>query len=316
MLHLPSPEILGPQRRTDAPFARRLRFHQSWYRVAVLGRPTFGRTPGAAGGPLGSVLAPADAEAGLNFTSHHARSLYSARRVAGWGVDPNRCKSLMTSSQAMMFNFLGPLAADRAWLLRTVASLLRRTDLIEVLAIDPEFAPTRRSEHLGDQTRIDLLLTVSTASGDEIVALELKYMDRFSTRRVDTTREPYRIIAREADLWRDPNSVLGSAQFNQLVRVHALAASVARRRGIDAPITFLAIGHKGDVKTWTTLDDYREQMALPERLVVATLNGLLDAMSSSALDATQLRQANDLRRRYVNEHESDAAWSAFGPAGD
>lgn len=139
-------------------------------------------------------------------------------------------------------------------------------------------------------------------------------MDRFSTRRVDTTREPYLQLARDANLWRDPGSVLGSALFNQLVRVHALATSVARRREIDVPVSLLTIGHRYDVKTRATLEEYRERMTSPDRLLAATLDQLLDAMSTPTVDPAQLRMTDGLRRRYVNEHESESAWRAVSGA--
>ncbi|MEV0902496.1 hypothetical protein [Actinoplanes sp. NPDC049802] len=312
MPHTASRENLGPQRSADAPFARRVRFHQSWYRVVVLGRDAFGNSPGRASRPLGSALAPVDAEAGLNFTSSSARYLYASRRLGGWGVDPTRCTSLMTSSQAMMFNLFGPLAADRGWLLRTLMILLSRTNLVEVVAIEPEFAPTHRSEHLGDQTRIDMLLVVRSGAGDEVLAIELKYMDRFSSRQVNTSREPYRRIARDVNLWSDPTFVLGSHTFNQLVRVHALAVSVGLGRGSHVPVTLMTIGHRADAKTWSTLDAYRTQLTASERMVMATLDELLNAMSAATIDSLQLRETDDLRRRYVNEHESGEAWSRFG----
>lgn len=314
MPHIASRENLGPQRLEDAPFARRVRFHQSWYRVVVLGRDAFGNAPGRAARPLGSALAPVDAAAGLNFMSFSARSLYESRRLTGWGVDPTRCTSLMTSSQAMMFNLFGPLAADRRWLLRTLAILLSRSDLVEIVVIELEFAPTHRSEHLGDQTRIDMLLAVRSGAGQEVLAIELKYMDRFSSRRVDTSREPYRRIARDANLWSDPTSVLGKHTFNQLVRVHALAVSVGLGWGSHAPITFLTIGHRADAKTWSVLDAYRRQLIASDRMVMATLDELLDAMSAATADPVQLQDTDDLRRRYVNEYESDEAWSRFGGA--
>jgi hypothetical protein len=302
-------EALGPQRRGESNLARRVRLHQSWYRAAVLRLDRFGSTPGPSGRPMGSVLAPADALAGMNFTSHAAHELFTARRAVGWGLDPKRCTAHMTSSQALSLNLFGPLRADSEWFARVLGSLVGRSDLQRVVQFELEFAPPRRSQHLGDQTRLDALVVVETNAGYEAIVIEVKYADRFSTRRVDVTREPYVELAKTADLWKDPSRVLRCQLFNQLVRIDALASSTSMSFGSTQPVTFLAVVHEDDEKAMEVLHRYGTELNAPGRLHVVSLRRFVGSMKQAVYDDTQDKVVNRLHTRYVNESASASLWS-------
>jgi hypothetical protein len=116
---------LGPQLPAESGLPARIRFHQSWYRRLILGRAAFGAAPAYAGGrALGSILSAEDADAGLNFVTQSAKSLFTWRRRQGWAVDPVRCTSYLTSSQALTLNLFGPLRAAPAWASRVLSVLL------------------------------------------------------------------------------------------------------------------------------------------------------------------------------------------------
>src|SRR5687768_10941951 len=84
-------ERIGPQLKGETGLAQRLRFHQSWYRLEVLGQDSFGSTPPPRSRALGSILTSDAAALGMNFSSAAAAELYSRRRAEGWGLDPIRC---------------------------------------------------------------------------------------------------------------------------------------------------------------------------------------------------------------------------------
>ncbi|TXI56030.1 MULTISPECIES: PGN_0703 family putative restriction endonuclease [Mycobacteriaceae] len=301
---------IGPQRTADSLLARRVRFHQSWYRAAVLGRTSFGQTAGAAPRPLGSVLADADAQAGLNFTSLAARRLFERRHAEGWGVDPVRCAKYLTSSQALTINLFGLLVESMAWSARVLRDALHRPDISAVKWIQVEYAPRRRSQYLHDMTRLDALMLVSTRTGDELLAVELKYVDRFNSRLVNIDRIPYRRLATTHDLWRDVDHVLQASEVNQLVRCHALAVAVSDDliTGQKRPARLVVVHHHADPSSTAAVDRYRAHLQEPALVQAVTLKSFVTALHVQARSPKQRRAARDLYRRYVDESESEPAW--------
>jgi hypothetical protein len=247
---------LGPQNPADGPLLRRVRFHQSWYRVTALGLSRWGVTQGSSPRELGSVLCDEDASAGLNFLTPSAFDLYRSRHAAGWGIDP-RCSAYMTSSQALTINLFGLIGDNETWLLGCLNAWLGRSDLRHVEALELEFAPSRRSLHLNDQTRIDALILAVGDTGTEVIAVEVKYADRFNSRRVDIDTQPYRELARRSGLWKFPSRALTDRRLNQLARIHALATSYALSLDVDRPTSLLVLTHGLDHVAEAVVDDYR-----------------------------------------------------------
>lgn len=124
---------------SDTKFMRRVRVHQAWYRVHVLGLERYGMLAGSGSG-CGSVLADPDASEGLNFTTSAALAAYRQRRGHGWGVDPVRCTSYLTSSQTLTFNMLSDLQGRPEAAARLFGQLLGRSDLLTMESMDFEFS--------------------------------------------------------------------------------------------------------------------------------------------------------------------------------
>lgn len=289
---------LGPQNPGDGPLLRRIRLHQSWYRAAVLRRPRWGLTRGRSSRQLGSILCDQDAEAGLNFGSQRALELYRTRHAEGWGIDP-RCSAYMTSSQALTINLISLLSEDEAWFLKCLNLWLGRSDLRGIRACKLEFAPTRRSLHLNDQTRIDTLVVATGDNGTEIIAVEVKYADRFNSRRVDITTPPYRELANRSGLWTVPAQVLTDRGVNQLARVHALATSYALSRGITKPASLLVVAHELDGNAGQVVAEYQDCVHGPLvhhvsiRDVCASLVATAPARHRAAGQDLQLRYGSE-----------------------
>lgn len=280
---------------------RRTRFHQSWYRARFLGLPRWGSTPGAQGSPLGSVLHPDDAAAGHNFTSSAAREMFEARRMQGWGVDPVRCTNLLTSSQALTLNLFGPLAAEPASFINLLNVVTGRSDVLGVEDVRVEFAPRRRSEHLNDMTRLDVLVYAKTAEGLLPVVFEVKYADRFNSRKTPTTTDPYMALAHASGIW-SSDHVLGEQRFNQLLRCHALAASVGAIEGAVLLPVLVVIHHAADTATACLVDDYRDHVSDASLVQRTNLCEFVAAMGSTA---------DGLRERYCDMDASESDWLQF-----
>lgn len=304
---------IGPQRTSEPLLARRVRFHQSWYRVAVLGLLQFGCTAGPISRQLGSILSDDDAVGGWNFTSPSARRLYERRRSEGWGVDPVRCTKYLTSSQALTLNLLGPLEESRAWFAHVLSDVLQRSDIIAVERVWVEFAPPRRSDYLHDMTRIDALVLMRTSRGNEFLAIEVKYSDRFNSRRVDIDRPPYRDLAASVGLWRDPDNTLRAMEINQLARCHALTAAVSREMaGMPSAAGLLVLHHSEDAGSRAVVDRYRSHLSDPTLIRAVTLGDFITTLERSATSADQREAALALNVRYLAESKSESAWRMSG----
>ncbi|WP_133167769.1 PGN_0703 family putative restriction endonuclease [Mycolicibacterium austroafricanum] len=296
-------QVLGPQNPNDGPLLRRVRLHQSWYRAEVLALPRWGTTKGRSPRQLGSVLTDQDAAAGLNFSSSAAVNLFSTRHAAGWGIDP-RCSAYMTSSQALTINLFGLLGQHKMWLLDCLNTWLRRSDLRHVESLELEFAPARRSLHLKDQTRIDALIVVSGDRGSEVVAVEVKYADRFNSRHVDILTPSYQELAQRSGLWPEASQVLADRRVNQLARIHALATSHGLALDIGVPASLLVLAHELDTVASTVVDDYMRSVAGP--LVHRASLRTACAAIVAAAPPHQKSMARNLQLRYGAESESSA----------
>lgn len=304
---------IGPQRASDNPLARRVRFHQSWYRAVVLGSKSFGSTANAQPRALGSILTDDDGRAGLNFTSSAARRLFASRRAEGWGVDPIRCVKYLTSSQALTINIFGLLAECEAWSARVLRDVLQRSDIAAVKWIKIEYAPRRRSEYLHDSTRLDVLIQVSTPTGDQLVVAEVKYSDRFNSRPVNIDRPPYRQLANAHLLWADADTVLRTSAVNQLARCHALAVAVSHdlTPGQKELPKIVVLHHESDANSSAAIASYTACLEEPSLIRSASLRTLVSALRTQARSPQQRRAARDLALRYIDECESEQAWAAY-----
>lgn len=296
---------------SETRHARRARFHQSWYRAFRLGVLDWGQT--IAGRPIGSILPPDAADAGKNFTSTASRELFAERRLQGWGVDPVRMTSHMTSSQTLLMNMLGPLADDRSWLLKVLRGVLQRPDLGVVLDVEVEFAPAARSRYLADMTRVDAFIRVASATGTEGIVLELKYTDRFSSRRLAIAENvKYVDLAESTGLWRAPTTALSDDTCNQLLRCHALGARTLQvEHDATMPVTLLLVSHPRDISAGVVFDRYRSHLTDPRQALHVRLDRLLDAASATSSTAAGSAAIDELRLRYLDHDASESLWREF-----
>jgi len=268
--------------------------------------------------PSGSVLTAEDAASGLNFLSAAAFAAYHLRRSEGWGVDPDQATRHMVSSQALMFNLFAPLAANPPWFAQTLRLALGRSDIQSVRRTSYEVAPARRSQYLGDMTRIDVLLELSTNDGSEIVAVELKLADRFNSRVVDVReRAAYRQLADVSGAWLDAAAALSGTKTNQLLRMHALALAMRNRdHGAGTKVTCLVLHHERDLAAVSMVGTYKSLVMEQENIVACGLAVFVDAMVSAAPGRSNKEDALALRARYTDESGSESLWEAYRRSGN
>jgi hypothetical protein len=236
--------------------------------------------------------------------------MFLKRRTEGWGVDPLRMTSHMTSSQTLLVNLLGPLGADTDWLLEVLRIVLGRPDLHEMLTVAIEFAPPARSRYLGDMTRVDAFFTVQSAVGTEGIVLELKYADRFSTRALPLADNPrYRQLADDTGLWRAPDQALTDDAIGQLLRCHALGLrSLQVDHQKTLPVTLLLVNHPLDLSATAVLERYREHLTNPALARQVDLERLLQTAAAVSPGAASAGAIEELHVRYLAHEESESLW--------
>ena len=299
--------VLGPLPASDPPFMRRVRAHQAWYRVAVLGVDRHGSLA-VSGAPCGSVLPDDAAARNLNFLGGDSVERYQRRRRMGWGVDPVRCTKYLTSSQTLSFNMLAQAVGRPEECAALFNHLLGRQDLEILESSVFEFAAQGTRYSLGDKTLLDLLLRFRTSAGScQFVGVETKLADRFSARRTSAMGgSSYRRLAAERGLWLDLGDALAGSHTRQMTRCHALTESVQAHEDPSHHAVLLVLTHPYDRSGLAHASDYTRCVALQDAVVHRSWDDYLSlAEAAGSLDAVQ---AGELARRYVDLEWSEAAW--------
>lgn len=287
---------------------RRVRVHQAWYRACVLGLARFGSLSGSKD-LCGSVLADEDAERWLNFLGPSAYATYAARRAVGWGVDPVRCTKYLTSSQTLTFNMLSEVVRRPNASAKLFGAMLGRADLAWLESADFEFSAVDSPYWLGDRTFVDLLLRFRRIDGGlQVVAVETKLADRFSTRRTGGMRGiHYQQLAERHPIWRDFQQSLDNNATRQMTRCHALAQSVQVVDGgcQDENAALLMLLHPGDRSGLDQAQAYLVGLSAGEAASSTWDIFLRTAESANAMDRGL---SQDLKLRYVDMSWSQSAW--------
>ena len=307
---------LGPFPASDNKFMRRVRVHQAWFRMNVLGLPRFGRLAGSEE-LCGSILTDADAGRSLNFHGTAAVEAYQGRRSLGWGVDPVRCTKYMTSSQTLTFNMLSEVVRHPEAAARLFGQLVGRVDLAWLETADFEFSPAGSPYWIGDRTLIDLLMRFRTQDGGmQVVAVETKLADRFSTRRTAAMGGPgYREVQEALATWASLDASLSDNRTRQLTRCHALAQSVQLVDGgrRDTSALLLVLVHPADDSAQNTARQYADGLIDRTNAVSATWDRFLAAAIYAGALGDDLTLA--LAERYVDMSESKDAWMSLQRGG-
>jgi hypothetical protein len=221
----------------------------------------------------------------------------------------------LTSSQTLTFNMLSEVVRRPKASARLFGGVLGRADLAWLESADFEFSGVGTPYWLGDRTFVDLLLRFRrTDGGLQVVAVETKLADRFSTRR---TRGMgglrYQQLAERHPLWRNFQESLDSNATRQMTRCHALAQSVQIVDGgsSDEGAVLLMLLHLGDRSGLDQAQTYVAGLSADEAAFSTWDIFLRAAGSAGAMDGGLRR---DLELRYVDMSLSESAWRDLGLA--
>lgn len=311
MINLPKHSPYGLLPARESGWRARLRFHAAWFHRTIL-EPNrdYGRE---ASGAYANCLSPELASAGKNFVSNEAWSRYQIRRTEGWGVEPERCTSNLLSSQALTLNLFGTLAEHPIWHARVLGRVLGWSPG-EVTDTRIEYAPAYPSQHFGDKTRIDALVDWQGDSGRRLVAVEVKFADRYVSRVIDICdNQAYRKFWAQSQRW---DNVDNTPRINQFFRIHGLAESISISEEVERSIWsphFLLIHHDMDPVAHRVIEEYRATLNKEHRISATSLplSTFIRTMAELAQSDMQREVCALLELRYVSLHRSESAWSSF-----
>lgn len=206
-----------------------------------------------------------------------------------------------------MLNVFGSLSADLYWAAAVLAEVLGYS-VRTVLAIEIEFAPRKRSDYLGDMTRIDVFITYQDGGAHtQCVAVEIKLADRWSSRCLDLSSSRYVKVTNDVGAWKTYVPQYNDRSINQLIRSHLLATLVGYERGAPRPSTLLLMHLGEDELSTRVARTYKECLRDTSLLQVVNLRDLFVAMRATARTKNHLSAVDSLETRYLLEN---------GPAGD
>lgn len=309
------PAEIGPQCSSDSPFAARMRLHQSWYRMSVLGVPCGTGPTKTSNARYGNMLMPADGEGGLNFTSSEAFAAAKGRADERRGaVELYRLLHNTLSSMPMCFNLFGPLSARMD--LATVAfqSLLGAEEVARVRELRFEFSPYPPSEYLDDKTAFDAFVSYERPDGKlGFLGIETKLTEPFTQKHFDSpeyrkwVEKPYSPWPSEA--W----DKLGPIEHNQLWRGHLLAVAMANHaRSPYAAGRFALVRHPGDTDCAKVVGRYQELLKSEDQTFIDLPLDRLMQEFEQALSADCADWLAKFKLRYLDLAASEVEWQQQG----
>lgn len=283
-------------------------------RMAIL-RESLGLQPGRylPGGrrdtplvPLGSMLRPTDAAAGLNFFDARVYAFVKrtlALAEEGANLHPDRIYRNMLSSEPLCFNLLAPLALDldlaTAVFRQLLPDFVRRVVTFRFETASSRFDPA----WLGDGSAHDAAVEVVTVERDlATVFIELKLSEDLSGPPA-TPRPRYDSVAQELGLYGEPDApILRSVALEQFRRLHLLAGLAIRHKlTTRAHLLVVAPRLNRQVERATRL--YADELIDPTGASPATVGFTaltLETFVAALAAAGATHQASYLAHRYLD----------------
>ena len=299
---------------SDRPFTARMRFHQSWYRLHVLGLPP-GPNLSANDALYGSWITEADGFAGRNFITDRIHAAAEKRISDGHGVQPERARRNLLSSQPMCFNLWAPLAHDLALATRLVRALPGLPESLRVTRVIIEHEPDKKS-HLDDGTAFDAFIDYELPDGQRgFVGVETKLTEPFSQHAYEFRTGYSRWMDAEDWWWRNgAEAQFPDVRINQLWRNHLLGFAMLHQTPPEYAEGYCAVlYHDGDEKCTDSIAAYRSHLR-PEAdrtLLSWRLSDVVAAWDGAAETPNEERWLTALRLRYLDLPASEEAWDGF-----
>jgi hypothetical protein len=311
----PSAYLYGPQYKKDSPFTARMRFHQSWYRVNVLGLPWGTGPDSESNHEWGNMLDREGGAKGFNFLTPEIFNVAKCRIKEATGtVDEYRLLHNMLSSQPMCFNLFGPMVADRDLAKRVFKSVLPQ-EVEKVTNVMIEYAPEPAGEYLGDRTAFDAFVEFLRPDGQQgFIGIETKLTEPFSKAHYDGPAYR-RWVERPESSWPQENwKFLDDIRYNQLWRDHLLAVAMRNHSKSSYACGYLMlVRHPADSECDQTTQAYRSLLKREDSSFLDfSLDKLLGPLNSNGENGCECKWLSEFKKRYLDFSVSEKEWQAVG----
>lgn len=294
---------IGPQFAGDNLLARKMRKHQSWYRVNVLNLP-YGTGPGPNDNSYyGNMLTHADGEAGRNFLTRQIFEVVQERLAQrGGAVEKYRLLHNMLSSQPMCFNLFGPLVKDHC-LAKTLVEALVPEKISQVTRLEVEWSPEPAINYLNDHTAFDAFIEYQSVDGKMFgLGIETKLSEPFSQKEYDRP-EYRRWMSQPNSPWLpDGWNKVQAIGHNQLWREHLLA--VAMRSQLQSPyaqVRLMLVHHPEDYECARNYLNYKSLLRDgDDSLLSLSLDQIIKCWLSVVLNEDQKHWLLSFKKRYID----------------
>jgi hypothetical protein len=180
------------------------------------------------------------------------------------------------------------------------------SEISEMALASMSFQPT---EPFFTMTRVDAFFVVETNRGVEAVILELKYVDRFSSRRLDLlANSNYGRLALNSGVWVDAESAFADSRVSQLLRCHALGIRTLQVEYDSLQATMLLVSHPSDPLAADVAAQYRSHLVDPGRAVHVGLDRFLGTAVAEAASTRDIDAADAIFTRYLDHGPSEPLW--------
>lgn len=238
-------ELLGEVPEDVSNFRHRMRVHQGWWRMAVLGEEQ-GENPSGRKGSVCNTIYDGDPK--RNFISDGSYEAFvqtkeERKEIATGMFIEKRLLTNLLSSQPLCFNFFGELKINTTLAVKVLHCWLPDADTVEWVKF--EFAPD--ANYTGDNSAFDIAISYRNTDGHRgLLGLECKYTDDFSTSGNPKKKEYRQVYEGNRHIFLREYEEYFHKKYVQLFRNELMAQALLGHHEYDIVTTGLFCHHADD----------------------------------------------------------------------
>jgi len=287
----------------ESGFIKKMRFHQSWWRVFVLSEEQ-GQWPKSKDPEkrIGSTILNGQ-DSGKNFLTKNAlaavHQTQQERKEKEFGMmEPDRLFNNLLSSQPLCFNFFGELKTD----LELAADVIQcfYPEVTRVTNVWFEYAPLGR--YTQDNSAFDITIELEIGDRRGLLGMECKFTEPFSQKEYD--KPAYLEIFQKSDVFKEEYAAYVSSRYNQLFRNQLMAEAMVQEGDYDFVYTGLFC-HQDDRNATKIGTEFADLLDLELDFQTITFKDFLEGVQQLPLTWEQREWTILLWARYCSTKLSD-----------
>jgi len=235
-------DLLGEIPEDVSAFRHRMRVHQGWWRMAVLGEEQ-GEHPHDKTKAVCNTLPKADSKCNFVSGASYKAFLHTVeerkKKAPGMFIE-KRIRTNLLSSQPLCFNFFGELKINTKLAARVMQCWIPDAETVEWVKF--EFAP--EENYTRDNSAFDIAISYINADGRRgLLGLECKYTDDFSTSGNPNKKEYRQVYEGNRHIFPLKYDAYFGKKYVQLFRNELMAQALLGHHEYDIVTTGLFCHH-------------------------------------------------------------------------